>query len=159
MDMRAMHELKEMLCKELDKIAMKGELTAGSLETVHKLTDTIKNIDKIEMLEDDEDGYSERRDSMGRYARADGMMYHEPYDERGSSYRSRRGTHYVRGHYSRDDGYSGEDMGAMGRETRRGYSRGDGKDRMMHELGMMMEDADEHERRILERAMSEIRKA
>ena len=157
--MKNLRKLKDMLCEELEKIAMKGELTAGSLETVHKLTDTIKNIDKIEMLEDDEDGYSERRDSMGRYARADGMMYHEPNDERGSSYRSRRGTHYVRGHYSRDDGYSGEDMGAMGRETRRGYSRGDGKDRMMHELGMMMEDADEHERRILERAMSEIRKA
>ena len=153
--MKNLRKLKDMLCEELEKIAMKGELTAGSLETVHKLTDTIKNIDKIEMLEDDEDGYSERRDSMGRYARADGMMYHEPYDERGSSYRSRRGTHYVRGHYSRE----GEDMGAMDRETRRGYSRGDGKDRMMHELGMMMEDADEHERRILERAMSEIRKA
>ena len=152
--MKNLHKLKDMLCEELEKIAMKGELTAGSLETVHKLTDTIKNIDKIEMLEDDEDGYSERRDSMGRYARADGMMYHEPYDERGSSYRSRRGTHYVRGHYSREDG-----MGGGMRETRGRYSREDGKDRMMHELGMMMEDADEHERRILERAMSEIRKA
>lgn len=152
--MKNLHKLKDMLCEELEKIAMKGELTAGSLETVHKLTDTIKNIDKIEMLEDDEDGYSERRDSMGRYARADGMMYHEPYDERGSSYRSRRGTHYVRGHYSREDG-----MGGGMRETRGRYSREDGKDSMMHELGMMMEGADEHERRILERAMSEIRKA
>ena len=152
--MKSLHKLKDMLCEELEKIAMKGELTAGSLETVHKLTDTIKNIDKIEMLEDDEDGYSERRDSLGRYARADGMMYDTPYDERGSSYRSRRGTHYVRGHYSREDG-----MGGGMRETRGRYSREDGKDRMMHELGMMMEDADEHERRILERAMSEIRKA
>ena len=53
MDMRAMHDLKEMLCKELDKITMKGELTAGGLETAHKLTDTIKNIDKIMMLEED----------------------------------------------------------------------------------------------------------
>lgn len=152
--MKNLHKLKDMLCEELEKIAMKGELTAGSLETVHKLTDTIKNIDKIEMMEDDEDGYSERRDSMGRYARADGMMYNEPYDERGSSYRSSRGTHYVRGHYSREDG-----MGGGMREMRGRYSREDGKDRMMHELGMMMEDADEHERRILERAMSEIRKA
>ena len=145
MDMRAMHELKEMLCKELDKIAMKGELTAGSLETVHKLTDTIKNIDKIMMLEEDE-GYSERRDSMGRYARDDGY-------ERGSSY-ARRGTHYVRGHYSRDDG-----MGGGMRETRGHYSRADGKDHMMHELGELMEGADDEQRRILERAMMEIRKA
>jgi hypothetical protein len=134
MDMKAMHELKEMLCKELDKIAMKGELTAGGLETVHKLTDTIKNIDKIMMLEDDEE-YSERRhrDSMGRYARDDGMMRHEPYDEYGSSYK----RHLVRGH----------------------YSRADAKDHMMHELGELMEGADGEQRRILERAMQEIRKA
>ncbi|MBP3655422.1 MAG: hypothetical protein J6K32_01865 [Clostridia bacterium] len=145
MDMRAMHDLREMLCKELDKIAAKGELTAGGLETVHKLTDTIKNIDKILMLEDDED-YSERRDSMGRYSRNDGY-------ERGSSY-ARRGTHYVRGHYSRDDG-----MGGSMRETRGRYSRAEGKDQMLHELGEMMEDADDEQRRILERAMQEIRKA
>ena len=44
--MKAMHELKEMLCRELDEIAKQGELNAGGLETVHKLTDTIKNIDK-----------------------------------------------------------------------------------------------------------------
>ena len=50
--MKALHELREMLCRELDDIAGKGELTAGSLETVHKLTDTIKNIDKIMMLEE-----------------------------------------------------------------------------------------------------------
>ena len=134
MDMRALHDLKEMLCKELDKIAMKGELTAGGLETAHKLTDTIKNIDKIMMLEEDgEYSESRHRDSMGRYTRADGMMHHEPYDEYGSSYK----RHYVKGHYSREDG----------------------KDRMLHELGEMMEDANEHERRILERAMQEIRKA
>lgn len=72
MGMKAMYELRDMLCKELDELARKGELGAGDLDIAHKLTDTIKNIDKIQMLEDD--GYSMRR----------------------------RGTHYVRGHYSRD---------------------------------------------------------
>ena len=47
-----MHELKEKLCEELKEIARKGELGAGDLEIVHKLTDTIKNLDKIEMLEE-----------------------------------------------------------------------------------------------------------
>lgn len=150
MDMRAMHDLKDMLCKEIDKIAKKGELSAGSLETVHKLTDTVKNIDKIMMLEDGDDGYSERgrrRDSMGRYSRDGGMMggwearggYGHAYNEGGSS-------------YDRGGGY-GDMRGG------RGYSRDDGKDKMLHELGEMMEDADEHQRRILERAMQEIRKA
>ena len=146
MDMRAMHDLKDMLCKEIDKIAKKGELSAGSLETVHKLTDTVKNIDKIMMLEGEEEGYSERgrrRDSMGRYSRDGGMM---------GGWEARGG--YGGGH-SYDDGGSSYAMGGY----RGGYSRGDGKDKMLHELGEMMEDADEHQRRILERAMQEIRKA
>lgn len=160
---KTMRDGTMMLCKEIDEIVAKGKLTAGDLETLHKLSDTVKNFLKIEMLEGEDDGYSERgysrgdemyserRDSMGRYSRDDGY-------ERGSSY-ARRGTHYVRGHYSRDGGYSGDDMGAMGRETRGHYSREDGKDRMMHELGMMMEDKSDEERRILERAMMIIRKA
>lgn len=59
MGMKSMYDLRDMLCKELDEITRKGELGAGDLDIVHKLTDTIKNIDKIEMLEDD--GYSQRR--------------------------------------------------------------------------------------------------
>lgn len=155
MGMKAMYDLKEMLCEELEKIAKKRELSAGSLETVHKLTDTIKNIDKILMLEEDDEGYSERgrhRDSMGRYSREDGMDHSRghggnwnaqgsydaghSYDEDGSSHAS-RGQHYVRGHYSRDDG----------------------KDRMMHTFGELMEGANPEQRRIIERAMQELRNA
>lgn len=51
--MKYLHELKEKLCEELQEIAEKQDLSAGDLEAVHKLTDTIKNIDKIEMLEAD----------------------------------------------------------------------------------------------------------
>ena len=57
-----MHELKEKLCDELEEIANKGELGAGDLEIIHKLTDTIKNLDKIGMLED---GYSQAGDFYG----------------------------------------------------------------------------------------------
>lgn len=89
MSMDALYDIRDMLCKELDEIARKGEMSAGDLEAVHKLTDTIKNIDKIERLEDGEysrDGdwaadirgtygrgnsYRRHRDSMGRYARGD----------------------------------------------------------------------------------------
>ena len=95
MGMKSMYDLRDMLCKELDEITRKGELGAGDLDIVHKLTDTIKNIDKIEMLEDD--GYSQRRYSH------DGDWESGTRDTYGrdSSY-ARRGTHYVRGHYSRD---------------------------------------------------------
>ena len=51
--MKALYDLKEMLSAELEEIARKPEMSAGDLETVHKLTDTIKNIDKICALEED----------------------------------------------------------------------------------------------------------
>ena len=81
MSMKTLYDLKDMLCGELDEIGKKGEMSAGDLETVHKLTDTIKNIDKITMLE--ENGYSRDEDYPADYGR-------------GSSY-ARRGRHYVRG--------------------------------------------------------------
>jgi hypothetical protein len=95
MSKKAMYELRNMLCDELDELARKGDLGAGDLEIAHKLTDTIKNIDKIEMMEDD--GYSQRRYSRDGDWEADMRGTYG----KGSSY-ARRDTHYVRGHYSRD---------------------------------------------------------
>ena len=96
--MEYMYELKDKLCKELDEIARKPEMGAGDLEIIHKLTDTIKNIDKIEMLEDG-GGYSQAGDWDDRV-----------YD-RGSSYRNQRRDsrgRYSRRMYSRGD--AKEDM-------------------------------------------------
>ena len=61
--MEYMHELKDMLCEELERIADKGELTAGSLETIDKLTHSIKSIATIIAM--DEAGYSYDDVSMG----------------------------------------------------------------------------------------------
>ena len=113
MSKKAMYDLRNMLCKELDELARKGDLGAGDLEIAHKLTDTIKNIDKIEMMEDD--GYS--RD--GDYSRGgDWQADMRGTYGRGSSY-ARRGTHYVRGHYSRADSmeHLREQINDMMRET------------------------------------------
>ena len=133
--MKSLYDLKDKLCMELDEIAGKPDLSAGDLETVHKLTDTIKNIDKIAMLEmDGEDGYSRHGGDLETRGR---------YDDNGASY-ARRGTHYVRGHYSRDDG--------------RTYSRSDGRERMESELESMMRSADGEQREILRRALEEMRK-
>lgn len=135
--MEYMYELKEKLCEELDEIARKPEMSAGDLEAIHKLTDTIKNLDKIEMLEDG--GYSQAgyRDGGSSY-------------NRGSSY-ANRGKHYVRGHYSRD-GYSME-----GRGNRGGYSRHDAKEAMMEQMEMLMEQAgSEREREAIRRCISQL---
>ena len=79
--MEYLYDLKDMLCRELKEYAKKGELSAGSLETIDKLTHSLKSVVTIMAMEDsgysreNNGGYSGRRDSMGRYA------------DNGSSYR------------------------------------------------------------------------
>ena len=137
--MESMYDLKEKLCRELDEIASKPEMSAGDLETVHKLTDTIKNIDKIDMLEE-----------TGEYSQAgDWEMEGRGSYNRGSSY-ANRGKHYVRGHYSRD-GYNRDG---------RTYSRGGAKEHMMMELEEAMNAAsNDREREVIRRCMDQLDKA
>lgn len=133
--MRGLYELKEMLCRELEEIAKKQELSAGDLETVHKLTDTIKNIDKIEMLDEE---YSE-----SGYSRNGGNSY------------ANRGEHYVRGHYSREGGSSNRSY--RGGSSRNGYSRSGG---IMEQMERLMDEADtEKERRAIEKCMMQLENA
>ena len=61
--MEKLYDLKDKLCDNLDKSYEEirrnpGRLSSGDLEYVRMLTDTIKNIGKIEMLEE-EGGYSQ----------------------------------------------------------------------------------------------------
>lgn len=101
--MHELYELKEMLCKELEEYGQKGELTAGSLEVVDKLANTIKNLCKIiDMYEDD--GYSSRGESYedgmgGSYARGGSRVR----GGRGGNRGSNRGANQY-GRYSRDGG-------------------------------------------------------
>lgn len=134
-----MHELKEKLCDELEEIANKGELGAGDLEIIHKLTDTIKNLDKIEMLEDG--GYSQAGDWE-----IEGRAYN-----RGNSYARRKRDSM--GRYSRD----GRMMRGGYRDGRM-YSMAEAKDDMMEQIEDMMDGANEKEKAILRRAMTELEK-
>ena len=165
-----MHDLKDLLCAELEDYAEKGKksgkMSMGDLDSIHKLTDTVKNILKIDMLEDD-GGYSEDGHYMGE-GRIYGTSYESGYSERGgSSYARGRGRYAKRdsmGRYSRDGGMSYDDDmsyargGRMG--TRGGYSRDDGKHYMMGELERLMEKASTHtEREALEKCMQALERA
>lgn len=107
--MHRLEEFKQMLMRELEDIAKKGELSAGSLDAVDKLTHSIKSICYIIDAMDDEGssgargrGRNARRDSMGRYSNDD-MMYDMSYE--GRSYENRGGNRSNRsGRYSRDNG-------------------------------------------------------
>ena len=158
--MHYMETLKDLLCAELEDYAEKGQkankMSAGDLEAIHKLTDTVKNILKIDMLEE-ESGYSEDGRYMGE-GRIYGTSYESGYSERdGSSYARGRGRYAKRdsmGRYSRDGGMSYR--GGM----RGGYSRDDGKEYMMEQLEEMMEQAQKPaEKEALRRCMDALKRA
>jgi hypothetical protein len=155
--MKSMKKIKEMLCEELEVFSKKPNISTADLDKIHKLTDTIKNLDKIEMLEeDDEGGYSEAR-GRGRGRSSYGMSYDDDmmYSERRG--RGRNAKRDSMGRYSRDDGMSYDDYSET--YMRGGYSRDDAKDHLMSMLGGMMEDADPNERQILKDAMRKIERA
>lgn len=140
MSKEALYELKEMLCRELEGYLAKGELSAGDLEPICKMTKAIKNLCKILMMEEGdrgrEDGYS--RDGYGRsndYSR-DGEWSANMRGNYGreSSY-ARTGQHYVRGHYSRDDG----------------------RQRMIEQVRRMMDEADGEDRENIRRCMETLK--
>ena len=157
--MHYMHDLKDLLCAELEDFAEKGKksgkMSMGDLESIHKLTDTVKNIMKIDVLKE-EAGYSEDGTYMG-----EGRIYGTSYDDgmhREGGYSYARGRRYARrdsmGRYSRDDGmmYRGGMRG--------GYSRDDGKHYMMEQLEEMMEEAEKPaEKEALRRCMDALKRA
>lgn len=126
---KQLYELREMLMDELKSITSKGELTAGSLETVDKLTHSIKSIDTICAMEEageySYDGMSyargrgRNRDSRGRYSSEGGGSY----GQGGGSYRqggnqSNRGGYSSRQYMRNGGGYSGDDKKELIEELR-----------------------------------------
>ena len=157
--MHYMHDLKDLLCAELEDYAEKGKksgkMSMGDLETVHKLTDTVKNIMKIDVLKE-EAGYSEDGHYMG-----EGRIYGTSYDDgmhREGGYSYARGRRYAKrdsmGRYSRDDGM--RYRGGM----RGGYSRDDAKSYMIEQIEEMMEEAEKpSEKEALRRCMDALKRA
>lgn len=126
--MHTYYDVKEMLHQELEDIVKKGELSAGSLETIDKLLNSIKNACKIIMYEQYDDGeYS--RDTEGA-----GMSTNRSYAA------ARRDS---RGRFTRYNGrYS------------RGYSYADDKHGVTDMLRDMMDEASsEEERAVLKKLM------
>lgn len=131
--MQALYDLKEMLCSELEEYGKKGELSAGTLEIVDKLTHTVKNLDKIIETMEEEDysnygGGSYQSDGYGGMSR---MTY--PRNTAGGS--------FARGRNARRD--------SRGRYSSRGYSRtGDIADQLRD---LMQEAPDDHTRMEIQR--------
>lgn len=105
--MHKLEDLKKKLCRELEEYAAKDKLDLGALEVVDKLAHAVKNLDRI--IEGEDGGYSgdwpgdmrggnrggnrmggmsyargrgrnAKRDSMGRYSRAEDETIEELRD-------------------------------------------------------------------------------
>ncbi len=138
-----MHEIKKVLMQELEEYEEKVRKMGGAkvsqqdLERIHKLTDTIKNICKIDMLSDDEE-YSGASEWMG-----EGRMYGQSYAD---SYNSRRDS---RGRYSRAEGMSNRGGSS--------YSQAEGNEHLMKKIDSMLESAEnERQREAIERFKREM---
>lgn len=136
--MEKLRKIREMVCDELDSIAKRGELSAGSLETLDKLTHTLKSIDTVIAMSDyDEGGAS--------YDGADGGSMGGMSGRRG---RSRTTGRYV----SRDGGYSGRRDGSISYDGAR-------TELMEHVNEMMDMASDEPTRAMIRRFKSELEKS
>lgn len=144
--MHTYYDAKEMLHKELEDIVKKGELSAGSLETIDKLLNSIKNACKIIMYEEysEDEGYSNADGSMGNmgnYSNARG---------RGSNAKRDSMGRYSRNEYSMRGGRGGS-RGGYSRDGRYSYDDGEGKMEILQE--MMNEARSEDERRVIQKVM------
>ena len=166
-----MMDLKDLLCAELEEYAEKGKksgkMSAADLDGIHKLTDTVKNILKINMLEE-EGGYSEDGHYMG-----EGRIYGTSYDDgmhRDSGYSYARGRRRAKrdsmGRYSREGGSSytrggrGGNQGGGNYSREGGYSRDEAKDYMMDQIEQMMEEAETpKQREALQNCMKALERA
>lgn len=141
--MKKMEELKDMLCEELEKITKKGELSAGSLDVIDKLTHSIKSIDTIMAMEDA--GYS--NEYSYNYSRENRYMM-DGGDRGNSNARGRKRDSM--GRYSRDNSYRDSSY-------RRGYSRDDEMEDLKMNLHEMLEDAkSEEERKMIRKWISQV---
>ena len=132
--MDAFYDLKDMLCKELEDLVQKGELSAGSLDAIDKITHSIKSLVTIIAMEE------------GCYSN-DGS-----YDGYNGNGGSMTGGSYARGY----SGRRGRD--SMGRYTSgRRYSRDEAKDEVMRHLEKAMNGASGEQRKIIQEAVEELK--
>ena len=132
--MRTIKDFSEMLCKQIDKINKKGDITPDELQRMDKAVDIIKDISVICAMEEyGKDPEEEMYSSMGYYGR-----------------NSRTAMPMTRMPM-----YSSQGRDSMGRySSTMGYSRDGAKQTMRHDLEMKMAGArDEEERQMYMRMM------
>lgn len=157
MEKKTMESLRAMLCKEIEDIAKKGNLTRDSLDILKDLIETEKNIGKIEHYDSEKEmkeglipydaGYSQRKyyidadyqPGMNSYAR--GGMSRNSYGMDGRIvYDVDSGNSYAYYDPMRMPMYSMAMGNQGGNSNARGYSRHGDTQEMKKELNEMMNE-------------------
>lgn len=134
--MEVLKNVENMLCRELEDIVRKNEVTSNNLDVMYKAVDIIKDVKTIDAMDS---GYSNayRDDYSG--------MFRPWYSYEGMHGNSYDGNSYGRGRYAERD--------SQGRYSSEGYSRNSEE-----EIRRLMEKAgDSHEREVLKRALDEMK--
>lgn len=141
MDAKQYEKLKDMLCHELEMVNQRGSMNQNDIEKIFKITTSIKNIDKIQMM-DDESG-------MSMYSN-DGMR---------NSYGGTRGLMTYRGNVSYDGDRGYRDGSSYKRDSMGRYSRGNENLLITKEIDRMLSENDltESERNTLTKALEIMR--
>lgn len=138
MDIGTIKKIKDMACEKLQDVKRTDLDSQTGTEHIKNLMSIVYKAECIEA------------DSGGGYSNADGYSMAGDWAARGT-YGSpmsgeNRGQHYVRGHYSRADGYGG-------------YSRDDGRTAAMGYIEQAMSNArSESERSDMQRALEVLRR-
>lgn len=147
-----LEELCEKVTDELSEANKKleksgGKLTAGDVETLDKLTHTLKSIKSVLMAAEYDDEYS------NDYSGARGGRGGNRGNLRGG--RSSYGSNYEGSSYARGRGrYARRD--SMGRYSRDGYSRDDAMEEMAEAIRESMSDMPEELRRDAQKLLNKI---
>lgn len=139
--MKELYELQDKACEFIKMLNEKGKMGAADWEIANHVTGTMKNIDKILM-------------------RRQGNQSHMVASYAGNS---QAGHWHAEGQYgsgnSYNNGYSGDPYSNMNHSRNNhpmnSYSQGNG--RVVDQLQEMMQQANEKEKEVLRRCMSELK--
>jgi hypothetical protein len=129
---KIMSDHVDMLCKQLDKMNKKGDITPDELKRSGDVFDIVKDYEVICAMEDyGQDPEEEMYSSMGYYGR-----------------NSRTATPYVHDPSGRMPMYSAQGRDSMGRySSAMGYSRDEANHKMRTDLEMKLASASNEEER------------
>lgn len=88
MKQEKLYKLKDRLIDELEKCYKDGPIDTATMESIYKLCESIKDLDKILMTDNYEEGYSQRGMNRNSYGENGNNSYGRNTQRQGMSYDS-----------------------------------------------------------------------